>query len=295
MSYIFLVLVAVFFSSLSTVADKFIVSSWFDSPLSAAFTAAVPKTLIAVSLLAYLRPVLGAEFVSFAVLASLLYSSSFAISFVVLQKRDVTKLQPLAALSNVFVVFISLLFFGRRVSLAGYLGIALITLGAFVALLVRVDGRFDFSRTTAFYLIGVLFAACFSIVSDIGVSSGSVLAFYAIYDGLSAFILSPLLLKKDVRTEVRNFVTGGKFVKFFGLKSLAPVSLVLYFLSLSKGPVEVVASIFTLSSVGVLIIVWTLSELGYDYEERLGRAPAVKKFLAVVLSVLGLLVLKLAV
>lgn len=295
MSYILLALFALVFSSLSTVADKFIVSSWFDSPLSAAFAASIPKSLIAGTIPIYLRPSIGLEFFSFAFLASMLYTISFAISFTVLQKRDVTKLQPLAALSNVFVILISFLFFGSRISFTGYLGIVLITLGAFVALLVRVEGEFDFSSTTAFYLLGVLFAAFFSVISDLGVSKGSPLIFYAIYDGLSAFMLSPLLLREEIRSEVRTFFTGDNCLEFFGLKSLAPVSLILYFISLSKGPVEIVASIFTLSSVGVLIIIWVLSELGYSYDKRLGKSSLLKKMLAVILSVIGLIVLRIAV
>lgn len=292
--YYWVALIAVFFSSLSVVVDKILASSWFDSGLSAAFVSAVPKTVVGLVLVFIFRSELNLLIVFKGVLIAILYYISFAISFKVLESKDATKLQPVSALSNVFLVFLAIVFLGRLLSLDIYIGILMVTLGALISLSITTKGRFDLNKKMGLYLVSVVLVSVYSFSVEI-ITRGNLnpLLLYGIYDSFSLVILSPLLLRRKVRYEVSNvFRNSLKLVKVFVLKILAPVSIALYFLSLSRGPVEIVGSIFSLSSVGALIIFVVLSRIGYSYEQNMESKDIFKKTLAVVMAFIGLLLLK---
>lgn len=101
-----------------------------------------------------------------------IYYSSFVISFKVLETKDVTKLQPLSSLSNVFLVVLSIVFLERVLTIGTYLGILLITLGSALSLSITSKGRLDLNKTIGIYMVGVLLASLYSFSVELILQDG---------------------------------------------------------------------------------------------------------------------------
>ncbi len=277
----------------ASIIDKMVLSKWITKPSGSFFVFGVIEALSGVVALL----VLGVPHLSpLPLIAALASGAAFAASslcyFEAVKVEEVTRVVPIFSLAPLVVAVIAAVFLGEIFTPALYLGVVLITGGAFLLSLKRLRG-WRFGRGLAWMLLAVVLISSGSVVSKYLLDQAGPWTIFAYSKIGTIFATLPFAVGgyRAVAESVRSY--GARVLVFTGLSEVLTAGSSIFFLYAARtGYVTLVNALVSTHPFFLLLFTVLLSVYRPDIlKEELGRGQAVRKLLAIAAIFIGALLI----
>jgi transporter family protein len=205
----------------------------------------------------------GGSGIPWAIAAGIVWAIGLSLFFYGLRLEEVSRAAPMQAIAPIFVAVIAVTFMGDELSLAQWVAIVLVVVGAVMVSLRQENGRYRIAHGRAFlvllassFALGVAFIVTGEAVERMNV--WAVQSFRAMFMGLGVLAVSwRPALNAELRKALRDRKAVG--VLFLAEGTMAPVAALLFAVGLSLGPVAVVSAVTSSRPLIVLVLSTLLS------------------------------------
>ncbi len=264
------------------VIDKMVLSKWMTKPSGSFFVFGVIETLSGViALLALGLPRLAPLPLVVALATGAAFGASSLCYFQAVKVEEVTRVVPVFSLAPLVVAVLAGIFLGEVFTPARYLGVLLITVGAFLLTLKRLRG-WRFSRGLLWMLMAVVLISSTSVVSKYLLGQAGPWTIFA-YSKLGvAFSTLPFARGGygAVAAAVKKF--GGRVLLFTGISEVLTAGSTIFFLFAAQtGYVTLINALISTHPFFLLLFTVLLSVYRPDIlKEELGGGRVLNKLIA---------------
>ncbi|MFQ6122646.1 MAG: EamA family transporter [Dehalococcoidales bacterium] len=299
MEWVWLALLSTGVCSVAVIVQKRCLEHHVRSAFSYGTWAAVVQVLLSMTILLIEPLPLRLSWpVMLALSAGVVRALSLAAQYKGLQaESEVSRAVPLLDSYPVFVAILAVVFLGQSLTPSKWLAISLVIAGAILISQHRLfpGGAVRSGRSFLYLLSGSVGVAGFVTLASLALESLSCWQVFAVSTLSSAVVLLGTCLGADVGREVSLMTRRTRTLGLIILAEvLLAVSVVIYFVAITRGPISLVAAVTATRPLMVLIFNSLLSVMTPQlFPERLYRPIMVQKLLAVSMVTVGLAVMSL--
>ncbi len=278
-----------------TIADKIILSNTALGLRTFLLFIGLVQGVISVIVMALVGVDSGLTYNLFASIAGgVIWSIALMLMFYVLQNEEVSRVTPVWQTSPLFASIFALIFLNEHISVSGWVAIALITSGAVVLSIDRINNVLIFKWTMSYVVLGAVMIGVAQNLLKIGSENLSIWEnFWARGIGLSAGMLIVGARKRNFKV-LKRFVSNTHtwyMYALFATEGIGPfLGNIFLLMALTNGPVSLVSALLGSRPVLVLIISLIISFFASKtIKESKSKKSIALKFASTVAIVAGVI------
>jgi len=283
MTWVIYSLIAAIATAVIGILDKMVLAKWMTKPTGSFFVFSVIETASGVIALALLGwPRLNGGQMSIALLSGAAFAAASLCYFEAVKVEEISRVGPLFSLSPIFVAVFAAVFLGEVFTVRQYLGVLLLTGGAFLLSLKSLrDWRFG--RGLWWMLLGVGLISAGAVASKYLLDTSRPWTVFA-YTKLGTIIIAlPLLVPgyRSLAESVRG--SGPRVLVYSGLsEGLTSITTIFFLLAASTGYITLVNALIGTQPFFLLFLTVLLSAYWPKIlQEEISRRLILRKAVAI--------------
>jgi bacterial/archaeal transporter family protein len=263
MLWVYLVVLAYFFSAASNIVDKILRTKYLRNSFAMAACYGIFVLVFALILLPFVYgQALPLKYAIAAFLAGMIVPVSTLLYFRAMSVEEASRVAPLNNFSAIFTLVLAAFFLHEHLTLAKYAAFALILVGGILVSVRRIGTKLRVSRAMIIMVLNSFIAGGGLVISKFALTShffAKALMLFFLGAGVAEFSFFAFSsVRFDIMMAFR--LHRKKFITFIALSNIAVgLGQLLFYTGLKFGPASLVAVMGSLTSVFVLIIATFLS------------------------------------